>query len=300
MIDTKQKIRRIFQLPSELQDVLFSEKVTEAIQAIGRKQALLIDKVGLLSDVITLVILGEIKAEVLPDELRKRGFPVEKVGSVVLDVNEQIFKPIRDSLKKITEEPSKQTPLKGDITPSLQSAPFAHARGGEGGAAPQQTPRPQPATQTPQPQRPPGEQVPRQAPPPPQTKPPLSSSIPARPSTAPGGREALADAIAALQKTPEIPVRPASVSSAPTKATSLVAPQPAPTPSINRGPVVGAPVQESSLPPLRTFGQDFTAAKLQSQVRSPMQEKKIVPPIGPSASAGPEKPKVDPYREPLS
>lgn len=138
--DIKQKFQ---ELPQDLQDAIFSEDIAASIMAIGKKHHLPIDKVGKLSSDTNYIILGinhprnyisnlQQHLEVNQDEAR----------SIAKEVNEQIFAPIRESLKKmhaVDEQITKElpqtppTPLPSDsaLVAEATSAKKAALREGE-------------------------------------------------------------------------------------------------------------------------------------------------------------------------
>ena len=92
-------------LPDDVQDAISSVAIAEALQSIGEKHSLHIDQIGSLNNVVGEVMLGITK----PDEFAKRlaqelPVPQGTVSLLVQDIDEQIFKPIRASLIKMSAQ----------------------------------------------------------------------------------------------------------------------------------------------------------------------------------------------------
>src|SRR3989344_640046 len=105
MDETEQLIFEQFkQLPQDVQDAITSNRVREQIKAIGEKHQLHIDQIGSLETETTFIMIGLEPAKDyirnIARELRLDGATAQKIA---VDVNEQIFRPVRESLKKIHE-----------------------------------------------------------------------------------------------------------------------------------------------------------------------------------------------------
>jgi len=131
-IDQEQLIKRYKNLPPDLKDAMFSEEVTDKIMNISNKYGLYVDKMGDLGNEIGRVMLGLTHPKDFIKNLSERlGVDAEKAKSIAKDVNEQIFGPVRESLKKLhkigEEEPSEVKPptvekptIKEEIKPLAQ------------------------------------------------------------------------------------------------------------------------------------------------------------------------------------
>ena len=130
-IDQEQLIKRYKNLPPDLKDAMFSEEVTDKIMNISNKYGLYVDKMGDLGNEIGRVMLGLTHPKDFIANLSKRlGVDMEKAKSIAKDVNEQIFGPVRESLKKLhkigEEELSEvkprivEAPIKEEIKPPAQ------------------------------------------------------------------------------------------------------------------------------------------------------------------------------------
>src|SRR3989344_6460619 len=124
-------------LPDDLKTALFSSAVTNNILGIGRKYGLHVDKAGELADETGLVMLGITPPGEFIRNLAKRlELDPEKAKAIAEEINQQIFQPVRESLKKVhglgaqpAEKPSaiqagaalkakprKTLPIRSDIT----------------------------------------------------------------------------------------------------------------------------------------------------------------------------------------
>ena len=137
--------KKYAELPQNLREAYESVRTTEILEEIGKKHGLQIDETGELVDETGYVMLGVTK----PDEYIQKledalEIPREKAREVALEVNELVFKPIRDALKQVHrvgeyKDPSqRQAPalprveIKRDFPPSLgfpKEAPVATPAG---------------------------------------------------------------------------------------------------------------------------------------------------------------------------
>ena len=89
-------------LPDDVQKAIASVAVTKQIQAIGQKHQLHVDTVGALLDETQRVMRGETHPKDYIRNLTKRlSIQDTKAKEIAVDINEQIFRPVRESLKKI-------------------------------------------------------------------------------------------------------------------------------------------------------------------------------------------------------
>lgn len=100
---TEEQLRAMFEkLPKDVYDAATSIDVSNKLQELGEKYKLHIDKIDTLFDETTLVMLGLTHPKDYLANLKKRlEIPDDLARMIVTDVNEQIFKPIRESLKRI-------------------------------------------------------------------------------------------------------------------------------------------------------------------------------------------------------
>ncbi len=97
------KFREVYsKLPPEVQEAISSEKTEDALYNISNKYNLHIDQAGVVSKTALLLMLGILKPQDFVNKLSEGlKMPVDKVRPIAMEVNEQIFKPVRESLKKI-------------------------------------------------------------------------------------------------------------------------------------------------------------------------------------------------------
>ncbi|MBY0294287.1 hypothetical protein K2Q08_03075 [Patescibacteria group bacterium] len=107
---TQNKIQqRLAELPQDVRDAVLSAQLGERLRAIGQKHSLHIDQIGVLEDEVMLVMLGFFEPEELNNQIATQlRIPAQDASAIVQEVNEQIFLPIRESMKRFSE--SKRTP----------------------------------------------------------------------------------------------------------------------------------------------------------------------------------------------
>lgn len=100
---TPQQLREIYlKLPEDLKDAIFSVNSAEAIQVIGKKYNLSIDKIGELADETGMVMLGITHpSDFIINVARRVYVDKETAGKIAEEINTQIFAKVRESLKKI-------------------------------------------------------------------------------------------------------------------------------------------------------------------------------------------------------
>ncbi|MCE9643812.1 hypothetical protein K8Q93_00995 [Candidatus Parcubacteria bacterium] len=92
-------------LPKLVQDAILGADVSEAVQAIGKKRALLLDQVGNLETEVMLLLVGLADSEEFPDNLEKNlGVDSFVAQDIVTDVNELILEPIKARMIEDTTE----------------------------------------------------------------------------------------------------------------------------------------------------------------------------------------------------
>lgn len=113
---SKEEINKRFQmLPEQVQDIVLSTEVVDAIKKITEKNNLHIDTAGLLNEEITYVMVGAEKSANFINNLKtKVRLPENKINAIAGDVNEKIFLPIRESLKRVANATAQNTIQKTD------------------------------------------------------------------------------------------------------------------------------------------------------------------------------------------
>lgn len=116
----------IAKLPQDLQQIILSTDTAEAIQNIGQKYNLHIDQMGGLDDEVGAVMVGETKPDEFVDKIKNR-LQVDQPAAEAIsrEVNEQIFLPIRESLRKLHEQPESKEVIGGVETIQTPKPPTA-------------------------------------------------------------------------------------------------------------------------------------------------------------------------------
>ena len=91
-----------YKLPTEIQDVLIRYDTSEHLWKIGEKHKLQIDKVGIMHDLSMDVMMGIIASKNFVRELQNElGIPALDASALARDIDEEIFKPIKNTMIKI-------------------------------------------------------------------------------------------------------------------------------------------------------------------------------------------------------
>src|SRR3989339_971353 len=100
---TEEQIEIMYKnLPNDLKTVFFSANKDETIESIGRKHNLTIDKIGDLANETGMVMLGVTHPNEFIGNLTERlEVDKEKARAIAQEINEQVFKKVRESLRKI-------------------------------------------------------------------------------------------------------------------------------------------------------------------------------------------------------
>src|SRR3989339_1630718 len=100
---TEEQIEIMYKnLPNDLKTVFFSANKDETIESIGRKHNLTIDKIGELANETGMVMLGVTHPNEFIGNLAERlEVDKEKARAIAQKINEQVFKKVRESLRKI-------------------------------------------------------------------------------------------------------------------------------------------------------------------------------------------------------
>ena len=107
----EQLLEKFDQLPQDLQDAILAVETSDKLQLIAKKFGLHIDQTGEMGSETGLVMLGITHPTEFIGNLEKRlGVERAKAAQIAGEVNEQIFLPIRDSLKKIHAESEAEVP----------------------------------------------------------------------------------------------------------------------------------------------------------------------------------------------
>src|SRR3989344_7609039 len=121
MADEKDILERVSELPDDLRKALFARSTSDIIQNIGKNAGLPIDKIGELADETGRVMLGITPPSDYVKNLASRlGAPQEKARAIAEEINQKIFQPVRESLKKIHGITKELETPKKEVSPPLQ------------------------------------------------------------------------------------------------------------------------------------------------------------------------------------
>lgn len=118
MDEETQKIiaEQMKKLPKDVVEAIISVDYKTKLQEITKRQRLMIDQAGKLEMETTLIMIGlEPLADFVENIEREFGVNSVRAKEIAMDVSENIFKPIRESLKKMNEQvlselPNKESP----------------------------------------------------------------------------------------------------------------------------------------------------------------------------------------------
>lgn len=128
----KQRYLKYFQLPLDLQQIMFAVETADKIREIGTKNNLNSSRLGCVAHTIGLILLGETKiadfAKTLQEKCR---LAEEQARQLARDINQEIFLPVKESLKKVHQiaewplENEKPSTVPPPASPSPASPPLA-------------------------------------------------------------------------------------------------------------------------------------------------------------------------------
>ena len=101
--DVMQKIKaRIAELPQDVQDAILANDFEDRIAKIGQANRLHIDQIGSLGDETMLIMLGFASPQGFEGRLQQNlHLYDEQAATIAQAINNEIFLPIRESMKKI-------------------------------------------------------------------------------------------------------------------------------------------------------------------------------------------------------
>ncbi|OGG44333.1 hypothetical protein A2841_04130 [Candidatus Kaiserbacteria bacterium RIFCSPHIGHO2_01_FULL_48_10] len=128
MDETQQLIReRLAQIPKEVRDAINAVDLRPRLQKITEKYQLHIDQAGVLENETLFVMLGLEAPNDFPGNItRELKIPAAQAQLITTSVNEEIFMPIREALRKMFEQDAEEgvkkehemlTATPGGITP---------------------------------------------------------------------------------------------------------------------------------------------------------------------------------------
>ena len=100
---TEEQIAQMYDnLPEDLKEAVFSVDMSEVVEKIGRENQLNIEQIGDLANETGMVMLGVTHPNEFIGNLADRlEVDKEKARAIAGEINEQVFKKVRDSLRKI-------------------------------------------------------------------------------------------------------------------------------------------------------------------------------------------------------
>ncbi|MCK6462727.1 MAG: hypothetical protein L6Q29_02815 [Candidatus Pacebacteria bacterium] len=130
-LSTEQLIEIYKKLPKDLMDALFTVDTSSIIKNIGEKNRLTIDKTGEVANETGMVMMGITHpSEFITNLAMRLSIDKDLARAIAQDINEQVFRPVRDSLRKIhgitdgSEISAKVSPLEKPQRETFVSANF--------------------------------------------------------------------------------------------------------------------------------------------------------------------------------
>ncbi len=102
----QKKYELFSKLPQDLREIMFSVETADKIGEVAKKNNLESDQIWWLSHTVGMILLGETKITNFVETLQRRCKLEEtKARQLARDINEAIFLPVKESLKKIHQIP---------------------------------------------------------------------------------------------------------------------------------------------------------------------------------------------------
>ena|SRR3989338_7248423 len=115
-------------LPKNLKAAIIAVDYREKITRVGKNFQLNTDKIVALENEITFVMTGlEHPSKFIGNIAKALNLPEEKARAIAEDINTEIFRPVRESLKKIHGITSDQQPTTSNPQPITQTTPVIPA-----------------------------------------------------------------------------------------------------------------------------------------------------------------------------
>ena len=122
--------KRMSELPEDVQQAILSSEFEEKIQALGQKNSLHVDQTGALNDETMLMMMGFTEPAEFAKHIENQArVPQGKAQQIAGDVSQQIFLPIRESMKKFMDgqqkavAPAPQPPMLPQTPPAPAPPP---------------------------------------------------------------------------------------------------------------------------------------------------------------------------------
>lgn len=127
--DTTQLQERLAQLPEDVRSAVLSVEWEQKVQAIGARHQLHIDQVGALGDATLMAMLGMFDLSEYPARLGQDvKVPADQAAAIAKEVSDEIFMPIRESLKKVTAQQGPAQPNPPTPAPQPMAQPAVAAQ----------------------------------------------------------------------------------------------------------------------------------------------------------------------------
>jgi len=102
----KQRYLKYFQLPQDIQDMFFTVETADKVREVSLSNRLTDIQIWHFSYIVGLILLGELHiAEFVKTIQKDCGLAEEPARQLARDINQKIFLPLKDSLKKIHNIP---------------------------------------------------------------------------------------------------------------------------------------------------------------------------------------------------
>lgn len=120
---TKQQIQERFDsLPADIQKVVAGEAMPKRLEVIGRNHGLRIDGIGVLIEYSGLIMLGLIKSKEFVRHLQEKlGISQEQAETIAIEVDEQVFSKIRESLREVQYQSTDESRF-GEVETAMPSS----------------------------------------------------------------------------------------------------------------------------------------------------------------------------------
>lgn len=118
--------KRLAELPSDVQAAVLSVEWEQKVRAVAQKHGLHIDQTGILGDITLMAMLGMLDLAEYPQQVaRDLALPADKAAAVASDINNDVFTPIRESLKSFTSRPKEApaAPITAMPNPTIPATP---------------------------------------------------------------------------------------------------------------------------------------------------------------------------------
>lgn len=119
--------KRFSSLPNEVQEAIALSGWKESIYEIAKKYGLNIEKTGMLEEITVNTLCNIIKTEQYESEIKSKiGLPDDKNKEMVIELNEKIFKNIKDLMESNSsfEENGEQIPIPPYMAKKVEEVPI--------------------------------------------------------------------------------------------------------------------------------------------------------------------------------